>query len=58
MLVNLFYKDIVIIQCGRHYTGGMAEEEGGNNDGSGDRWHVKEAHHKRLVTFEVALKYW
>lgn len=33
------------------------EEEAGNNDDSGDRWHVKEAHHKRLVTLEVALKY-
>lgn len=26
-----------------------AEEEAGNNDGSGDRWHLEEAHHKRLV---------
>lgn len=29
-----------------------------NNDSSGERWYVKEAHHKGLVTLEVALKYW
>lgn len=49
--------DTTLEACGSRGGGWEVEEEAGNNDGNSDRWHVKEAHQKRLATFEVALKY-